>query len=135
MQVENNFKKLKIFERKELNLYCDLLVHRIKEITGVPPYLVGSVAKILSGHLPEDYEIKDIDFIVSSLEFRKLLPHRNTIFPEAKSVEMRPERLILHLENFAIEIWNSKEKNTDKTPKIYKHKIHYLCLLQQEPKL
>ena len=68
MQVENNFKELNIFEREELNQYCDLLVHRIKEITGVPPYLVGSVAKIMSGHLPEDYEIKDIDFIISSFD-------------------------------------------------------------------
>ena len=130
--MENNFKDLKIFEREELNQYCDLLVHRIKEITGVSPYLVGSVAKIMSGHLPEDYEIKDIDFIVSSFEFRKLLPHRNSLFPEAKSVEMRPERVIIHLEKFAIEIWNYKERNIDKEPKIYKNKIHYLCLL--EPK-
>lgn len=130
--MENNFKDLKIFERKELNQYCDLLVHRIKEITGVSPYLVGSVAKIMSGHLPEDYEIKDIDFIISSFEFRKLLSHRNSLFPEAKSVEMRPERVIIHLEKFAIEIWNYKERNIDKEPKIYKNKIHYLCLL--EPK-
>ena len=129
MQVENNFKDLKIFERKELNQYCDLLVHRIKEITGVSPYLVGSVAKIMSGHLPEDYEIKDIDFIISSFEFRKLLPNRNSLFPESRSIELRPERLIVHLEKFAIEIWNYKERNTDKEPKIYKNKIHYLCLL------
>lgn len=132
--MENNFKKLKIFERKELNQYCDLLVHRIKEITGEPPFLVGSVAKIMSGHLPEDYEIKDIDFIVSSFQFRKLLPLRNSLFPEAKTVEIRPERLILHLDKFGIEIWNCKEKNTDKEEKIYKNKIHYLCLLQPEPK-
>ena len=125
----NNFKNLKIFERKELNQYCDLLVHRIKEITGVEPYLVGSVAKIMSGHLPEDYEIKDIDFIISSFEFRKLLPNRNSLFPESRSIELRPERLIVHLPNFAIEIWNYKERNTDKEPKIYKNKIHYLCLL------
>ena len=130
--MENNFKDLKIFERKELNQYCDLLVHRIKEITGVSPYLVGSVAKIMSGHLPEDYEIKDIDFIISSFEFRKLLSHRNSLFPEAKSVEMRPERLIIYILNIAIEIWNYKERNIDKEPKIYKNKIHYLCLL--EPK-
>ena len=130
--MENNFKELKIFENDKLNEYCDLLVHRIKEITGVPPYLVGSVAKIMSGHLPEDYEIKDIDFIISSFEFRKLLSHRNSLFPEAKSVEMRPERVIIHLEKFAIEIWNYKERNTDKEPKIYKNKIYYLCLLEQK---
>ena len=129
MQVENNFKDLKIFENDKLNEYCDLLVYRIKEITGVPPYLVGSVAKIMSGHLPEDYEIKDIDFIISSFEFRKLLPHRNSLFPESRSIELRPERLIIHLPNFAIEIWNFKENNTDKIAKIYKNKINYLCLL------
>lgn len=127
--MENNFKDLKIFEREELNQYCDLLVHRIKKITGEPPFLVGSVAKIMSGHLPEDYEIKDIDFIVSSFQFRKLLPLRNSLFPEAKSIEIRPERLIVYISNIAIEIWNFKEKNVDKSPKIYKNKIHYLCLV------
>ena len=101
--MENNFKELNIFEREELNQYCDLLVHRIKEITGVPPYLVGSVAKIMSGHLPEDYEIKDIDFIISSLEFRKLLSHRNYLYPEAQSVEMRPERIIIYILNISID--------------------------------
>ena len=127
--MENNFKDLKIFERKELNQYCDILVHRIKEITGVPPYLVRSVAKIMSGHLPEDYEIKYTDFIVSSFEFRKILPHKSSLLPEAKSIELRPERLIIYLNNFAIEIWNYKENNTDKSAKIFKNKIHYLCLL------
>lgn len=133
VQVENNFEELHIFEASILNQYCDILVNRVKEITGENIYLVGSVSKIMSEHLPEDYKIKDIDFILSIPAFRKLLPHRKTFFPEAKSVEMRPERLIIHLHNFAIEIWNYMERNIDKEPKIYKEKIHYLCLL--EPKL
>lgn len=133
MHQENNFQELQIFEAPVLNQYCDLLVNRIKAITGENIYLVGSVSQILSAHLPEDYRVKDIDFILSIPGFRKLLPHRATFFPEAKSVELRPERLIIHLHNFAIEIWNYMERNTDKSPKIYKNKIHYLCL--SEPKL
>lgn len=133
MLPENNFQALAIFERAELNEFCDRLVHTVKMITGAELQLVGSVAKIMSGHLPEDYQIKDIDFILPVPAFRKLLPHRTTFFPEAKSVEMRPERLIIHLERFAIEIWNYAERNTDKEPKIYKEKIKFLCL-KSEPK-
>lgn len=130
--MENNFKDLKIFESQFLNEICDSLVYQVKKITGEDLYLVGSVAKIMSNHLPDDYAIKDIDFIVSSKAFRKLLPHRNSLVKNYRMIESRPERIIIYLDKFAIEIWNYKEQNTDKTPKIFNNKIHYLCLL--EPK-
>ena len=129
---ENNFKKLEIFEEPVLNEYCDILVAKVKEITGENLYLVGSVSKILNGDFTEEYKIKDIDFIVSMVGFQKLIRNKDILFPLAKTIEQRPERLIIYLHNFAIEIWNYMERNTDKTKKLYKNKIPYLC--QLEPK-
>ena len=128
----NNFQQLHVFEAEKLNEYCDSLVSRIKEITGENAYLVGSVSKLLSEDLPEDYLIKDIDFIVSFSAFRKLIQHKNTLLSAAKTTELRPERIIIYLNNIVIEIWNFMEKNIDKEPKLYKNKIHYLCQLEQK---
>ena len=130
---ENNFKKLEIFEASILNDYCDILVENVKEITGENLYLVGSVSKILNGDFTEEYKIKDIDFIISMVGFQKLIRNKNILFPMAKMIEERPERLIIYLQNFAIEIWNYLERNTDKTKKLYKNKIPYLCLLEPKP--
>ncbi|WP_139423356.1 hypothetical protein [Chryseobacterium mulctrae] len=130
---ENNFQNLEIFEAPVLNEYCDILVKNVREITGENLYLVGSVSKILNGDFTEEYRIKDIDFIVSMIGFQKLIRNKNILFPMAKMIEERPERLIIYLQNFAIEIWNYLERNTDKTKKLYKDKIPYLC--QLEPNL
>lgn len=127
---ENNFQKLEIFEAPVLNQYCDILVENVRRITGEDLFLVGSVSKILNGDFTEDYKIKDIDFIISMVGFQKLLLSKNKILPLAKTIEQRPERLIIYLPNFAIEIWNFLERNTDKTKKLYKEKIPYLCLLE-----
>lgn len=130
---ENNFQKLEIFEAPILNNYCDILVNNIKKITGEEIYLVGSVSKILNGDFSEEYKIKDIDFIVSMVSFQKLIRNKEFLFPMARTIEERPERLIIYIKNFAIEIWNYLERNTDKTKKLYKNKIPYLC--QLEPSL
>lgn len=130
----NNFQELNVFEVQILNKYCDLLCSRVIEITGENLFLVGSVAKILNGDLQESYIIKDIDFIISMIGFQKLLINKNQIFPEARTIEQRPERLIIYLNNFAIEIWNYLERNTDKTKKYYKNKIGYLCQLEPNQK-
>ncbi|MFY7814917.1 MAG: hypothetical protein ACOVRK_06955 [Chryseobacterium taeanense] len=123
---ENNFQELHIFEAPILNECCDLLCERVKKITGEDIYLVGSVSKILHGDLTEEYTIKDIDFIVSMAGFQKLIRNKDSLFPEARTIEQRPERLIIYLNNFAIEIWNYLERNTDKKKKYFKNKIPYL---------
>ncbi|WP_313091954.1 hypothetical protein [Chryseobacterium flavum] len=123
---ENNFQELQIFEAPILNESCDLISKRVKNITGEDIYLVGSVSKILNGDLPEEYKIKDIDFIVSMAAFQKLIRNKESLFPEARTIEQRPERLIIYLNNFAIEIWNYLERNTDKKKKYFKNKIPYL---------
>lgn len=128
---ENNFQNLEIFESPILNNYCDILVNNVKEITGENMYLVGSVSKILNGDYTEEYKIKDIDFIVSMVSFQKLIRNKDLLFPMALTIEQRPERLIIYIHNFAIEIWNYLERNTNKTKKLYKNKIPYLCLLEQ----
>lgn len=123
---ENNFQDLKIFEVGFLNEYCDLISSRIEQFTGEKIFLVGSVAKILHGEIDESYIIKDIDFIVSIGAFQKLIKCKKEILPEAITIEQRPERLIFYLPNFAIEIWNYLERNTDKQKKYFKNKIPYL---------
>ena len=128
---ENNFQNLEIFEAPFLNKYCDILINNVKKITGDDMYLVGSVSKILNGDFTEEYKIKDIDFIVSMVSFQKLIKSKDLVFPMARTIEQRPERLIIYIHNFAIEIWNYLERNTDKTKKLYKNKIPYLCLLEQ----
>lgn len=130
---ENNFQNLDIFEARVLNEYCDILVQKVFDITGENLYLVGSVSKILNGDFTEEYKIKDIDFIVSMVGFQKLIRNKNILFPMAKMIEERPERLIIYLPNFAIEIWNYLERNRDKTKKLYKNKIPYLCQLELKP--
>lgn len=130
--MDENFKNLKIFEAPMLNEWCDLLIQRVKKITGEDLFLVGSVSKILHGDLPEDYKIKDIDFIISMAGFQKLRMNRDSLFPEAWTIEIRPERLIIYFNNFAIEIWNYLERNTDKQKKKFKNKILYLCQLEQK---
>lgn len=108
-----------------------MLYQRVKEITGEELYLVGSVSKILNGNLSEDYKIKDIDFIVSMAAFQQLVRKKELLFPEALTIEQRPERLIIYLPNFAIEVWNYLERNTDKEKKYFKNKIPYLCQFAQ----
>lgn len=125
--LENNFQNLNIFQVEFLNKYCDLITHRVKQITGEEICLVGSVAKILHGEISaENYVIKDIDFIVTLSAFQKLIKFKKEILPEAYTLEQRPERLIFYMPNFAIEIWNHKERNTDKQKLYFNNKIPYL---------
>lgn len=123
---ENNFQELQVFEAAILNECCDLLRERVKKITGEDIYLVGSVSKILHGDLTVEYKVKDIDFIVSMASFQKLIRNKESLFPEARTIEQRPERLIIYLNNFVIEIWNYLERNTEKKKKYFKNKIPYL---------
>lgn len=122
---ENHFKELHIFESEVLNACCDQITAAVKKITGENLHLVGSVAKILHGEFDENYKIKDIDFAVSIVAFQKLIRNKSSIFPEARTIEERPERLIIYINSFAIEIWNYLDRSTCKK-KIFKHKIPYL---------
>lgn len=124
---ENNFQKLLVFENERLNEDCDLLICNIKTITGENAYLTGSVARLLEGVYPDDYQVKDIDFVVSEQAFRMISSKRKEILP-CISVELRPERIILYLSPvFCIEIWFFKEKKQEIIHKIFKNKIHYVC--------
>ncbi len=124
MQQVNNFQELHIFEAPELNRICDSLVNKIKELTGGNIFLVGSVSKLLSGDLPESYQIKDIDFIVFNNDFRKIQNNRHSLLEAAKSVELAPRRIIIYLPAIAVEIWNANDINPD--IKLFKNKIPYI---------
>lgn len=124
MQQVNNFQELRVFEAPELNRICDSLVSRIKELTGEDIFLVGSVSKVLSGDLPETYQIKDIDFAVFNNDFRKIQNCRHSILEEAKSVELAPRRIIIYLPYIAVEIWKANDINPD--IQLFKNKIPYI---------
>lgn len=126
----NHFQDLNFFHENEVNKFCDLLTQEVFKITGKTPHLVGSVARMLNGTLPEYYIPKDVDFAIDNISFRKILNyHQNgtDLFRFAKMIETRPERFILYCDGILIEIWNFLERN--KSEKIeYKHnKISYLC--------
>ena len=124
MQQVNNFRELQVFEAPELNRICDALMAKIKEVTGKNAFLVGSVCKILNGDLPENYQIKDIDFAVFNSEFRKLQNCRHFLLEEAMSVEIVPRRIIIYLPFIAIEIWNANDINPEIV--LFKNKIPYI---------
>lgn len=124
MQQVNNFQELQVFEAPELNRICDSLVNRIKELTGENIFLVGSVSKVLSGDLPENYQIKDIDFAVFNNDFRKLQSCRHNLLEDAKSVELAPRRIIIYLPYIAVEIWNANDINP--VIQLFKNKIPYI---------
>ncbi|WP_278381016.1 hypothetical protein [Chryseobacterium arthrosphaerae] len=124
MQQVNNFQELQVFEAPELNKICDSLVNKIQELIGADVFLVGSVSKVLSGDLPESYQIKDIDFAVFNNDFRKLQNCRNSLLENAKSFELAPRRIIIYLPYIAVEIWNANDINPD--IKLFKNKIPYI---------
>ena len=124
MLQENNFQEIQVFESPDLNKICDLITNKIFEITGSKPLLIGSVSKLMSGNLPEDYQIKDIDFAVFKNEFRMLQYRKNEILQGALMTEITPRRIIIYLPAFAIEIWNANDK--DPVIELFKNKIPYI---------
>ncbi len=129
MQPENNFQDLQIFEDPKMNKYCDFVSNQVMEIVGKQPHLVGSVARMFTGSLPENYMPKDVDFAIDNISFRKILAFGKyrKLFPFAKMVEKRPERFIIYTDKKVIELWNFFYKNYTEELKFYNNKIPFLC--------
>lgn len=123
--VRNYFQELKVFENEKINALCDQLCLYCQEQSGEIPILTGSVAKMMSEQLPQDYQPKDLDFVVSYPTFRNLIVRLNKM-EGVVMIEKRPRRIILYAEEgICIEIWQNKSVDKNKEIKKYKDKIAY----------
>ncbi len=127
MDKTNHFQELKIFEDENMNIICDVVSNIVKQITGELPILCGSVAKVLSGILDENYKAKDVDFYLTDWNFRKLKNNFPLKIEGIRMIEKRPERIILYA-NRCIELWCNLEREENKKRIIQKknNKIPYI---------
>lgn len=103
-----DFQKENIFETKEINAICDLVFGKVESIYQKSEAMIicGSVAKVLSGILPENYEAKDLDFVVRDyFVWRFLKENLQQWFPNFKIEVIERERVILYTDSIAIEFW------------------------------
>lgn len=122
--VRNYFQELKVFENEKINALCDKLCLYCQEQSGEIPVLTGSVAKMLHGGL-ENYNPKDVDFVVSYSTFRNLSVRLDKM-EGVVMIEKRPRRIILYTdEKLCIEIWQQKTNDFAKRFD-YQNKIPYL---------
>lgn len=105
------FQELKIFENEKLNILCDRLSQIVREITGEELMLCGSVAKKLHGTLPEDYEPKDVDFVVEREAFNKLYRAFPMEIEGVVAFEFQPIKILLWTPSLGacVEIWLLRE--------------------------
>lgn len=101
-----NFEKNKIFENAQINLICDLLYLRARDVGGNNAIMVcGSVARIFEGcnHTP-----KDLDFVTCNASiFSEIAKNIEAWLPGYK-ITKSEKRVIIYLEKMAIEIWNGE---------------------------
>ena len=121
----NNFQELEVLALTEINQLCDELAELVDRLSGEEIVLCGSLAKLFAKNIPEDYLIKDVDFVVSRDVF-KILQRQSCELHAVVSVEKTPERIILHTPHrICVEIWNTQPKNETETKKYYQNKIPY----------
>ncbi|AFR36230.1 hypothetical protein [Riemerella anatipestifer] len=127
MQEEQNynaFQELNIFENTEINKVCDALFTKVKQLTNEDLSICGSMAKVFDGTLPEDYQPKDLDLVISQWGFRLLTSNLEEL-EGVLMIEKLPGRIILYLKAYlCIEIWMESSK-FNFTPKFYKNKLKY----------
>lgn len=122
-----DFQKENIFQSKEINEICDLIFGKVESIYKKPDVIVigGSVAKIFSGILPENYEPKDLDFVVRDyFVWRFLRENLQQWFPNFKVEIVERERVILFTNEIAIEFWAGR--NDFRPTKNISEKIKYI---------
>lgn len=121
----NYFQELKVFENEKINALCDRLCLYCQVESGEIPVLTGSVAKMLHGGL-ENYNPKDVDFVVSYSTFRNLSVRLERM-EGVVMIERRPYRIILYTdEDICIEIWQKSPENDKMKLNYYQQKIPYL---------
>ena len=128
-----DFQQQKIFEDTAVNEICDFIFNKVNDVFDKTTDIIigGSVAKILSGYFCENYQPKDLDFVVRNyFVWRYLCANLQKWFPEFKVKEIERERVILYTRTIAIEFWagaNDTRKISNKTNNIkyidYEHKI------------
>mgnify|MGYP000056182158 CR=1 FL=1 len=126
---ENNFQEVEVFEDAFMNEFCDTLTAKVKEITGEELFICGSLARMFSGELSEDYTPKDVDFVVSKGAFI-LLSRNPLVLQGVVMVEKRPDRIVFFLENkHCVELWIFLKEDEGKSKQYFKNKILYLIHL------
>lgn len=111
-----DFKQEKIFENDSLNNTCDLIFNKINEVFEKTTDVVicGSVAKMLSGVLSEEYEPKDLDFVVRDFFiWRFLRENLQKWFSNYRVVTIKLERIILYTDSIALEFWAGKDDHRE----------------------
>lgn len=103
-----DFQQQKIFENEAINQICDFIFNKVNEKFGRTTDIVicGSVGKILSEVISEDYEAKDLDFVVRDyLVWKFLVENLLKWFPDYRTEVIGLERVILFTDLIAIEFW------------------------------
>lgn len=125
-KIYNQFEELKIFENDKINSICDDICSFVRYRLGENLVVCGSLAKVFNKDLPNNYQLKDVDFIIDSLSFQRLTHFLNQI-DGVLMIEKQPFRIILYTsERICVEIWRERKEDKNRTEKKFKNKIPYL---------
>ena len=124
LQESSMFQDLQIFENNDINIAVDSIYQLLEEnfgSVGEKLQVCGSVAKILDQNLPEKYEPKDIDFVVTDFLFwRFLYANAEKI---CQNVIRMNYRIVLTFDSCVAELWVPQHQHEIKN--IFKNKIYY----------
>lgn len=118
------FERLKVFENKKINQYCDKLTNHFGRNNLL---ICGSVSRILFGG--NFMQPKDIDFVAKNDEiFTKVQNELTDIFPHYK-IENSKNRSIIYANECVIEIWK-RNPSIDGQEFLYKNLIK--CIISKK---
>lgn len=125
MPHKNNFQSLQVFENPEINKAIDSIYNLLEDNfgdVGENIKVCGSVAKMMHGELPENYQPKDIDLVVLNRYYWRFLK-KNIDKIKTKETVCKDVRFILNFDLILIEIWKPLLHNH--THGTFKNKIYY----------
>lgn len=127
LQESNLFQEAKVFENNRINKDIDSIYELLENnfgSVGDKLCVCGSVAKIMDGKLKEDYQPKDVDFVVKDQFYYRFLErnvHRLNVDFIIEDI-----RIILFFPNIVVELWvNNVAEKVKRNNGIYKNKINY----------
>ena len=127
LQESNLFQELEIFENDSINKSIDAIYQLLEEnfgSIGNKVNVCGSVAKIMDGLLPDNYEPKDVDLLIVDPFFWRFLQRNVEKIPAR--IKYKENRIILYTDSICIELWeNDIAEKVNRKFGIYKNKINY----------